>query len=387
MDGDLIPDVPVGRIPARTPEQAAVVVEKILAFERRQPTIEDLRFIIWTGASGLGAASDTVATGFLLSCVRLSSPSWAHPWIICSDANSPFCGAPPDQPVLFNRAVKQGCALAAMMGHGSRGSFSCMRFENRALEYTARHAREGMAEGEPTAPLVFFSCSIGDFTGRSPCLAESLLFLPGGPVATVGATTESHPLTNYFSALCLMQALSGNDRRFGSLWLGAQLKAMKARSFVVERVLRHVEGKLEKEINVDRLKRDQILMYTLFGDPATSLKLPYPLTASVRRKGSGWHWKAARPEGATALHVGFRSDLTPAALVDGDLQENEADARFRAANATFAYAALPGPAADEPWEGTCDRQGWLRLVAIGPGRLWVAALKLELPPPHSLAPD
>ena len=46
------------------------------------------------------------------------------------------------------------------------------------------------------------------------CQAKSLLFLPGGPVATIGATTESHPLTNDFSGACLLTAVR---RNFGRL--------------------------------------------------------------------------------------------------------------------------------------------------------------------------
>ncbi len=387
VDGDLIPDVPVGRIPARTREQAKVVVQKILTFERRPPTLEDLRLVIWAGAPGYGGMIDSMATALLTSCIRLKKPSWAQSWLICGDPNSPFCGWPPEQPLLFNRALKQGCIVAALMGHANPEAFFSMRFRNGAIGYTARHARQEMTEGEPTAPLLLFACGLGDFGRSSPCLAESLLFLPGGPVAAIGATTESHPLTNYFSGVCLLEALNGNDEHLGVMWLKVQRKAMETRDFLAERLLRDVEGKLEKDINVDKLKRDQILMYALLGDPATRLKLPLPLTASVVPVGSSWHWKAAKPEGATTLHVGFRPNLAPAPPAKGDLQEREAQSLFRAANATLAFTTLSAPAADEPWEGTWDKQGCLRLVATGPDRLWVAVLKLETPPTQPSAAE
>ena len=68
----------------------------------------------------------------------------------------------------------------------------------------------------------FFYVS-GNFTAK-PCQAKSLLFLPGGPVATIGATTESHPLTNYFSGACLLTALGGQEKQLGTIWLNAQKK-------------------------------------------------------------------------------------------------------------------------------------------------------------------
>ena len=50
LDGDELPDVPVGRIPARNPDEAALVVRKILAYEDRPWSTEDLRLPVWTGA-------------------------------------------------------------------------------------------------------------------------------------------------------------------------------------------------------------------------------------------------------------------------------------------------------------------------------------------------
>jgi hypothetical protein len=66
LDGDLVPDTPVGRIPARTREQADMVVAKILAFERRQPTPKDLRLLLWGGVPGYGAVIDSWASSLLV---------------------------------------------------------------------------------------------------------------------------------------------------------------------------------------------------------------------------------------------------------------------------------------------------------------------------------
>ena len=58
---------------------------------------------------------------------------------------------------------------------------------------------------------------------------------------------------------------------------------MKARDFMMEHLLKDAEGKLEDEISVGKLKRDQILMYALLGDPATHLRIPDLLEATVKR--------------------------------------------------------------------------------------------------------
>jgi len=367
LDGDRVPEIAVGRIPARTPEQVAVAVKKILAFERKPPSIDDLRLPIWGGSAEYSPAIDAMATQMLLGTVQAEGPRWASPWVVTGNPRHPLCGWPPDQPELFSRQLRQGGVAAVLLGHANAESFFSMSFQQRRIWYTAALAEPAMANGPPAPPTWFFSCESGDFTRPEPCMAESLLWMPGGPVATIAATTESHPLTNYFSSLCLLKELGGPPRRLGTLWLAAQRRAKDTTDFLAERVLRDVEGKLEATIDVEKLRRDQMLMYALLGDPATRLRLPLPLQASIERTDSGWRWKVQRPEGAQRLEVGFRAkQKTTVRWQEVPSDPEKARAAFHAANARLAFTALPAPAEGEPWEGTIDvnEPGWLRLVAV-----------------------
>ena len=56
----------------------------------------------------------------------------------------------------------------------------------------------------------------------------------------------------------------------------------------------------------------------------------------------------------------------------------EADKASETANACFAFTAQPSPPNDGPWEGICDRPGWLRLVAIGTRTLHVAVSETQM---------
>jgi len=66
--------------------------------------------------------------------------------------------------------------------------------------------------------------------------------MPSGPVAVIAATTESHPLMNYYSGVALLVQLSGTERRLGPLWLNAQQQAANAREPLMELLLKDVEG-------------------------------------------------------------------------------------------------------------------------------------------------
>ncbi len=374
LDGDLIPDVPVGRIPVRTARQLATVVTKIIAFESRPPSPDDLRLPVWAGSPCFNPVIDCLATGLLLAVARTNGPAWAGLWVISSDPAQAFCGWPPDQPAMFTKQLKRGGVMAVLVGHASTSAFYSMQFKGRHIEYAADPA---LADGKPAPATVIIACDAGDFTGRDNCLAESLLLLPGGPVAVIGATTESHPLTNYFSGLCLMQALGGTDKRIGSLWLNAQRRAIMTRNPFVERLLRGVEGKLGKEVELEKLRRDHILMYALLGDPATVLPLPDRLTVNIDRRGDVWHWKVRKPKGATRLYVGFRPDRQNLPAVGGRFDKTGARGRFHRANATFAFKPAGELPADKAWKGTINKSGILRLVAVGPKRLCVATFVLK----------
>jgi len=378
-DGDGLPDHPVGRIPARTPEEVAAVVRKILVFERRVPSPLDLRILAWGGTPGYGGAVDAMAMGVLVATIRQHAPGWATPWLISADASGPYCGWPPDQPALFAQEMRRGALLGAGLAHGNADGFISMTHEGRTVWFGPGELARGFDGDAPAPPLFLLSCNCGEFDRDRPCIAERALFLAGGPVAVVGATTESHPLTNYYSGIAVLKAIAeGATTRLGDLWLDAQRRGSKETDFLVQQMLKDAEGSIEEKIDVAKLRRDQQLLYVLLGDPALRLPLPAALDVKVEKAGDAWQWKAVRPEGATRLLVGLRPahrDAPPAPPAGADAAA-VARARFLAANAAEEFDAL-GEIGDGAWQGTVDRAGRLRLVALGPDRLAVAALDLK----------
>ena len=379
VDRDLVPDTAVGRIPARTAGEVEVVVKKILDFEKQPPTAQDLQLPVWAGSPMYGPMIDSSATGLLVSSIVNGAPPWATPWILTADTAQPFCAWPPDQVERFCRRVRMGGMCEVLIGHGDKQAFYAMRYEDRYIRFTSERAATQFAEGAVAPPLILLVCDAGDFTCVTPCLAESLLFLPGGPVAAIGATTPSHPVPNYYLGQSLLWAMGEGETRLGDLWLKAEKHALRATSPIIERVLRDAEGKLEDPINVRKLRRDGALMYALLGDPATRLRLPQPLRATVERTGESWRWTAERPADATRLEIGFQPAGRPWPQLGSPppADREQANAALDRANAFFAFEPQAALAADKPWTGTVEQPGRLRLVAIAPGKLYVAALDLQ----------
>jgi hypothetical protein len=394
--GNGSPDLPVGRIPARNREQAALVVKKIIAFESQPPAAADLQLPVWFGSPEYTETINALASGLGVQMLQNHGPAWLRPWIVSGNPRDPFCGWPPEQASLFSRQLRGGGIAGVLMGHASEDAFFSMRFQGRPIWYDAGGSAEEFGAtgtsrapgtpvpGRPVPPLIFFTCSTGNFVRAAPCQAKALLFCPGGPVAVIGATTESHPLTNYFSGLCLLQALGGKENRLGRIWLESQKAAQRRHDFVIEAMLRDAEGKLDKQIDEAKLRHDQLFMYAILGDPATRLRLPRSLQATMQQTATGWRWQATRPPEATRLEVGLRK--APAYSMSATpVRTQAAPARkaFDAANAAFDFTTVATLGQDVPWEGTIGRDPeyrvprHLRLVASGGGRLYVAVLKLE----------
>ena len=379
LDGDGVVDVPVSRLPVRTADELKRMIGKIAAWEDRAPSADDLAMSVWAGSPNYGPAVESLATMLLMNTLRSSAPPWCQAWAIVCDPQSPLCGWPDDQPGLFERQVRKSGGFDFMIGHGSIGHFEGMAGGG----YRSDAADRAFTEGPPAAPLLVMACGCGDFSAEERCLTRAMVLAPGGPVAAIGATTDSHPLTNYFSGQSFLKTLDASgERRLGALWLASERRAAKARAPLVELTLRDVEGSLEDPIDLVKLRRDQTLMYAILGDGATRLRQIEPLTVRLERAGNAWRWTATKPADATELVVGLRT-LDPLPVVpEGNPDRDLARKNFDAANASFVF----GPAAKLPagadWAGAIAKEGTLRLVAIAPGKLYVAVRNLRKPPPE-----
>ncbi|MFB3892243.1 MAG: C25 family cysteine peptidase [Phycisphaerae bacterium] len=378
LDGDALPDVPVGRLPVRTAEQVKLIIDKIVAWEDLPPSIENLNMSVWAGSAMYNPTVDTFATSLLIGTVQTAAPLWVQSWAMSGDPNHVLCGWPAEQPAMFERQARAGGAFLFMIGHGGVDHFFSMELAHGDIRYSADMAVKAFAKGPPAPPLLVLACYCGNFTSARECLAKAMVLAPGGPVAAIGATTESHPLPNYFSGKCMLKALgSGRQGRLGEVWLAAQKEMTKSRNFLVESVLAEVEGKLEGPMDLTRLRRDQALMYALLGDPATRLHLPRPMEVKVAPTADGWRWQAQEIKGAGVLHVALRPPPAELPLPKENPTKQEAAASFEAANASFAFAPIAKIAPGAPWQGVVTKPGTLRLATIADGKVYVATTLLK----------
>ena len=195
-------------------------------------------------------------------------------------------------------------------------------------------------------------------------------------MAVIAATTNSHPMTNYFSGMSLLRQTNRRHRCIGRLWLGAQNEARGARDFLMERVLLGAEGGDASNVDTEKVRRDHILLYALLGDPATAMPFPEALESEIRADGKTWRWSAKKPEGASRLYVEFRVEGLKFPEVQVPLEKDSAMANLEKANEVFAFTPIAELGAGEAWEGKIEKAGTLRLTAVGGKRIYVAAHKI-----------
>ena len=369
-DGDGRPDLPVGRFPARTPEDVAAAVRKTLAYEDSLAAGFDLdrgdRLVIWAGAPGYGELFDRMATGLLVSVLNSKLPHWSDCWVISADAGSALSHWPPAQANAFEEELRRGSLISVLLGHGSVESFFSQWHDGQALGYTDMHAKLAFATGAPTAPMFVFTCDSGNFAAENPCLTEALFAAPGGPVAVVGATTQSHPLTNYYSQTTLLESLDQGSGpvRLGDLWWSTQQRSVGKREFLMEKTLKDIEGSLEEEIDVAALQSDQERMYALLGDPTLALVLPRRLQLETERMESGKvQWRLSEvPEGVLGGTVTWRRSNVFPPTRPTDAEELECRTLFDRAQELLSYRELTTIGAEGPFQGEVDAQsGRLRV--------------------------
>ncbi len=262
-----------------------------------------------------------------------------------------------------------------MMGHGGRGLFCSVPKFGGWNGYFNTDAR-ALTQGPVRPPQIIFACQCGEFDAHAGrCLAEELLLAPAGPVLTVAATIESHPLTNFYSATNLLRLLRNVDGAvpFGTLWLQTQHAMRKRTDLLMESLLKGVEGSYSAPTDPKELKTDQATMYAILGDPATRLHAPRKLEVAMEKTARGWAWTVTPPAGATRLAVEYRNPEPPFAPRPAGVDEKTSGELLAQANAALAFRPLPA----EGWHGETEQRGLLRFITETPDGIWVAGAELK----------
>jgi hypothetical protein len=314
LDGTRLPEVPVGRFPARSAEEVKAMVAKTLALERdRAPGAWRHRLTVLAGIPAYNPVVDGVVEGMAFARFDRIHPSWAGRAIYTS-ARSRF--SVPDR-LLRSQAIdyiREGQAVILYLGHSSAEGLYAG--PTAAFLHRDDWARLRIETGQSV--FVTFGCNGCQLAGRDgEGYGVHAMRNPHGPAAVLG----SHGIC--FAAMVQLasdglfeRAFQGRlPRRLGDCWLAALAGVARGRIGLLSyRMLDAVDG--DPNIPQATQRQEHLEMFVLLGDPALRL-----------------------PRVADDIEVSVEKTITPGEplLVKGRLP-----ARLRSAKVTVSLERSPG---------------------------------------------
>ena len=258
FDGDGIPEIPIGRLPFREPEKVQMYLDRVMDHEASRPVGEfNKKILAFAGEGGFGPeidgalemvagwVFDEMSYDFDLAMTYAASTS--HYYLPYAEWDAEY-----------NRRYQDGAVLFPYIGH-TLGEVTCCE--------QAPPARRAM--------LTFFSCGDGDYMAVESysCLAEEVLIREHGPVASLGATTMSHPYGNAVLPRELGHAIIDlREPTYGKALTVAKYNAVHRIDSMRETIDATMRSFSDEDL--DYLITTHLTMYNLLGDPAVPLNLP-----------------------------------------------------------------------------------------------------------------
>jgi hypothetical protein len=355
----------VGRVPARSREDAAAFARKVVGYETAQPAgAWQRRLTVFTGPAGFGGLVDGMIER---TAERLLDDEVSYDFDVrffFAAARSPYAYRFDLAQENLRNELGKGALIAGYVGHGASTQFD--EVEWRAQWWKLGDADDARAldvrAGSPF--FVSLACDTGalDRPEGRPSLAAELVLNEHGALAVLASSRESHPYANaLYGQAILATFVNGRPRTIGEGVLEVQDRVRTA-SLGLSSMLVHTD--------VDALKAEHEGLYNLFGDPATRLRYPDVLAVELASATAAPGARLRVAVKLPGLATGFaRVTLeTRRTVVRGKLVDEA------------ALEALPEPRALEAMEKNAtlanDKVVLEKRVAIEAG---AGAIELELP--------
>ena len=284
IDGDHLPDVAIGRMPADTPEEAAMMLGKVIAYENnRDFSAWRRRINIVASVGGFGAREDRAIEQAATMFLTRNVPASYDMHVTYAKPSSAFCPPPSKIMEVTLERFNEGALFVAYIGHGYTRGFD--RCKYKGVSYRIFHeATAWELDARHGAPIAFLlCCSTGHFDGAPDCISETMLRQKKGPVAVVSASRVSMPYGNAPFAKEMLQALfMERTPTLGEVFRKAKVQTMNPDPRDDQRNQIEWLAGMAYEGNKDKRKEERIehlYLYNLLGDPL--MRLPHPEIAPM----------------------------------------------------------------------------------------------------------
>jgi Peptidase family C25 len=277
-DGDGLPELAVGRIPADSPDELAAVVRKVIEYEQFSENETCRRRInIVAGIGGFGAVTDALIEAAACQVIGQTVPRTYDVQRTHANPSSPHCPSPGAFAASVRRQLSAGSLAWIYLGHGLPTELDRVPTPTGSEPILSVDDVPLLRRGEQAPLAVLVACYTGAIDGKSDCLAEELLLAEGGPIAVIAATRVTMPYGNTVLGYELLRACF-HDRpaELGEILRLAQRRTLSVAEGDPLRVSIDMlaEGLSPPPLDLSAERREHVSMYHLLGDPLSRLRRP-----------------------------------------------------------------------------------------------------------------
>ena len=272
------PHFALGRVPARTIDEARIALAKIKAYEANShPALWQRRINCLAGEGHFGPMDALLETVFTAMVDSLVPPSFDLS-MTYAKATSLFC--PPIDaltPTIIDR-LAEDALLFVYVGHGSPTALDDFHWRGERRSTLGAADLKDIAASNGHRPIaVLACCSTGwfDLPNGQHSLAEAMLFEPNGPVAVIAGSRPTHPYANAVLLEALTRRMTaGHARTLGELDMLAKRDVLRSPTATdpIDLVAMPIAAAMRWDTTLGAHRKMHVRLYNLLGDPC--LKLP-----------------------------------------------------------------------------------------------------------------
>ncbi len=194
LDGDGMPEKAIGRVPAKTAASLKSYLQRVMNYE----TSKDFgdwrnRVQVVAGVGGFGVVADSAIEMTTRKLLTDGIPDTHSVGMTYASPNSVYCPNPQEFGDRVIDGLNSGSMFWVYIGHGHIQTLDQVRIGNCVSEIlnTRLLPKVAIEKGSPIA--IFLACSTGAFDAPRDCLAEQMIQLPDGPIASIAGSRMTMP--------------------------------------------------------------------------------------------------------------------------------------------------------------------------------------------------
>jgi hypothetical protein len=291
-DENDVADFPLGRVPARSNDQARALLQKIREHEAAPPTGVDRRRVTYIAGEARFGPFDLLLEWLFVMMVDQFVPDAYELTMTYAKSSSIYCPPPSQLTQTVLTRMTEGAALFNYLGHGWSRGLDSLHWDGKRypiLRVNDLRELDDSAMKDRARPVAFMSCcSVGhfDLPEGDLCLSEAMLFHPSGPIAVISGSRVTHPYANTVLQKDITAAMLRGDgsATAGLLDLHAERSLIKqdAADRELDFIAQSIARSQKWQTSLRDLRKMHAKMYNLLGDPATALTLPAMAVKEIR---------------------------------------------------------------------------------------------------------